>query len=170
MDARRRKASALWLRHSQSIGEPSAATEPRQGPLDDPALGQDEESLGLIGSLDDLDVHAGQGLLHRGLKLRPLVAAIGVELEEKREGTEQARGHQRSAVAILDVAGVHERVHQEALRIDQDMPLLALDLLAGVVARLVDRRPPFSALFTLWLSMIAAVGLASREAASRHFT
>jgi hypothetical protein len=30
--------------------------------------------------------------------------------------------------------------------------------------------PPFSALLTLWLSMIAAVGLASREACSRHAT
>src|SRR5208337_460271 len=41
---------------------------------------------------------------------------------------------------------------------------------AGVVARRVDARPPFSALLTLWLSMIAAVGLASQAAASRHFT
>jgi len=28
----------------------------------------------------------------------------------------------------------------------------------------------FSALLTLWLSMIATVGLASRNASSRHFT
>jgi len=39
------------------------------------------------------------------------------------------------------------------------VPLLALDLLAAVVARRVDARRPFSALLTLWLSMIAAVGL-----------
>jgi transposase len=32
------------------------------------------------------------------------------------------------------------------------------------------RAPPFSAPFTLWLSMIAAVGLASRPACSRHCT
>src|SRR6185437_15003259 len=110
-------------------------------------------------SLDDLDVDAGQDLLRGRTKLRPLVAAVGVELDEKREGAEQARHHQRPAVPVLNVAGVHERVHQQALRIDEDMALLALDLLAGVVARRVDGRPPFSALFTLWLSMIAAVGL-----------
>ena len=104
------------------------------------------------------------------MKIRPLVAAVGVELEEKWEGAEQGRNHQRPAVPVLDVSGVHERVRQKALGIDQDMPLLAFDLLAGVVARRVDRRPPFSALFTLWLSMIAAVGPASRRAASRHFT
>jgi len=39
------------------------------------------------------------------------------------------------------------------------MPLLALDLFAGIVAVRIDAGPPFSALFTLWLSMMAAVGL-----------
>jgi hypothetical protein len=43
-----------------------------------------------------------------------------------------------------------------------------LDFLAGVVTRRIDAGPPFSALFTLWLSMMAAVGLASRCACSRH--
>jgi hypothetical protein len=50
------------------------------------------------------------------------------------------------------------------------MPLLALNLFARIVAMRVNARPPFSALFTLWLSMMAAVGLASRSSASRHFT
>jgi len=39
-------------------------------------------------------------------------------------------------------------VHQQALRVDEDVPLLALDLLACIIAmRIVS--PPFSALFTL---------------------
>jgi hypothetical protein len=59
-------------------------------------------------------------------------------------------------------------MHQQALGIDEDVPLLALDFLARVVAGRIDARPPFSALLTLWLSMMAAVGLASREAASRQ--
>jgi hypothetical protein len=42
-----------------------------------------------------------------------------------------------------------ERMHQEALRVDGGVPLLALDLVAGVERRWVNRRPPFSALFTL---------------------
>ena len=36
--------------------------------------------------------------------------------------------------------------------------------------RLTDKTVAFSALFTLWLSMIATVGLASRPASSRHCT
>ena len=64
---------------------------------------------------------------------------------------------------------MNEGVHQKALRVDENVPLLALDLLSRVVTRRIDRGPPFSALFTLWLSITAAVGLASLEAASRHF-
>jgi hypothetical protein len=124
----------------------------------------------LIRSLDDLDVEAREKAFHRALELRPLVTAVGVELDQEREGGEQARHQQRSAVAVLDVGGMHDRVHQQALRIDENVPLLALDLLARVVAGRIDAGPPFSALLTLWLSMMAAVGLASREAASRQRT
>jgi hypothetical protein len=65
---------------------------------------------------------------------------------------------------------MHDGVHQEALRVDENMPLLALDLLARIVAMRVDAGPPFSALFTLWLSMMAVVGDASRSALARHST
>ena len=40
------------------------------------------------------------------------------------------------------------------------MPLLALDQFACIEPVRIDARPPFSALFTLWLSMMQAVGLA----------
>jgi hypothetical protein len=121
----------------------------------------------LIRSLDDLDVDARQNLFHRALELRSLVAAVGIKLDQERKGAEQARHQQRAAVAVLDVGGMHDG-DQQALRIDKDVALPALDLLACIVARRINRRPPFSALLTLWLSMIAAVGLASREAAWRH--
>jgi len=48
------------------------------------------------------------------------------------------------------------------------MALLALDLFARIIAARIDAAPPFSALFTLWLSMTQAVGLASRSMSSRH--
>jgi len=59
---------------------------------------------------------------------------------------------------------------QQTQRIYEDVALLALDLFARIVAMRIDAGPPFSALFTLWLSMIAAVGVASRSAFSRHAT
>ena len=59
-------------------------------------------------------------------------------------------------------------MQHQAQRIDEDVALLALDQLARIEARRIDADPPFSALFTLWLSMMQAVGLASRSTRSRH--
>jgi hypothetical protein len=75
-----------------------------------------------------------------------------------------------STVAVLHVGAMHEGVHQQALRIDEDMAFLAFDLLARVIAVRIAASPPFSAAFTLWLSMMAAVADASRPACSRHST
>jgi hypothetical protein len=44
---------------------------------------------------------------------------------------------------------MHERMHHEALCVDENVPLPALDLLARMVAMRVDAAPPFSALLTL---------------------
>jgi hypothetical protein len=43
--------------HSQSLAQPSAAAEPGESAFDDPALGQDDEVLGVIRPFDDLDRH-----------------------------------------------------------------------------------------------------------------
>ena len=84
--------------------------------------------------------------------------------------TEQRGEQQDATIAILDVGGMDDGVQQQTQRIDENMPLLALDQLAGIEPVRIDASPPFSALFTLWLSMIATVGLASRSARSRHST
>jgi len=65
---------------------------------------------------------------------------------------------------------MHDGFHQQALCVDEDVPLLAFDLLAAIEARPINPRPPFSALLTLWLSTMPAVGLASRFASSRQRT
>ena len=75
---------------------------------------------------------------------------------------EQSGKQQDAAVAILDIGGVNDGVEQQPQRIYENMALLALDLLARIIAMRIDTGPPFSALLTLWLSMMAAVGLASR--------
>ena len=65
---------------------------------------------------------------------------------------------------------MNDGMEQQTQRVYQNVALLALDLLARIIAMWIDAGPPFSALFTLWLSMMAAVGLASRSACSRHAT
>ena len=56
---------------------------------------------------------------------------------------------------ILNVGGIYDRAQQQTCRIYKDMALLACDLLASVKAMGIDAGLPFSALMTLWLSMIA---------------
>jgi len=124
----------------------------------------------VIRALDDLDIHLCHYLRHGAAKHRALIAAVGVEFQQKRIHAEHGRHDQHAAVAILNVGGVHDGVDQQALCVDENVPLLALDLLARIIAVRIDPGPPFSALFTLWLSITAAVGLAALETASRHFT
>jgi hypothetical protein len=63
-----------------------------------------------------------------------------------------------------------DRVERQTQCIDEKA-FFAFDLLACIVTVGIDTRPPlFSALFTLWLSMMAAVGLASCPSRSRHST
>jgi hypothetical protein len=59
-----------------------------------------------------------------------------------------------------------DHAQQQARGVDRDVALPALDLLGRVVAA----RPPFSVVFTLWVSTIAAVGLGSRPSRSRSIT
>jgi hypothetical protein len=53
---------------------------------------------------------------------------------------------------------------QKAKRVDEDVALTTIDLLARVVAV----RPPFSVVFTDWLSMMPALGFRLRPTASRR--
>ena len=104
------------------------------------------------------------------LELGSLIAGVGEQLLQERIHSKQRREQQDAAVAILDIGGMNDGVEQQAHRVYENVALLALDLLARIIAMRIDARPPFSALFTLWLSMMAAVGLASRSSCSRHST
>lgn len=124
----------------------------------------------MIGSFDDFDVdlvvHPSESIA----ELRPLIAAVCIQFAKERIGPKQ-RGHdQHASVAVLDIGRVDHGMEQQTLCVYKDMTLLSFDLLAAIVTMRVDRTPPFSALFTLWLSMMQAVGLGSRVTASRQDT
>ena len=171
IDARRKNARVLRLRISQSLvilGKPSAPVEPSNGALDDPTAWQHYKSFSLIGALDDVSFELRQDSRERLLEFRPLIAAVGKQLLQERIHPEQSGKQQDAAVAILDIGGVNNGVEQQTQRIYEKVALLAFDLLARIIAMRIDTAPPFSALLTLWLSMMAAVGLASRSPCSRH--
>ena len=123
-----------------------------------------------FGTLDDFDDPAA-GARGGQRRARPLIACIGEDAQnEWEQGPGALVENECGAVTILDVGRVNGSAQQQAERVDEDMALLAFDLLARIIAVRIDPRPPFSALFTLWLSMMAAVGLASRSPCSRHST
>lgn len=150
------------------LGEPAAAVKPGDGALNDPSLGFDDKAFGVIGAFDDLDRQAPYCFGGAVAEDRPRVSAIGEQFAQERELAEQSGQQQDATVAVLNVGGSHQHMQREAQCVDQDVTLLAFDQLAGIEAVGVDRSPPFSALLTLWLSIMQPVGLASRSACSRH--
>ena len=145
-----------------------APVEPRDGPLNDPALGFDDEALGVLAPLDDFDRQARHRLGGTGVEDRSRIGGIGEQLAQEGELPEQGAQQQHTAVAVLNIGPSDQRVQHETERVDKKVALLALDQLAAIEARRVDAEPPFLELLTLWLSITQAVGVISRPACSRH--
>ena len=83
------------------------------------------------------------------------------------EGLTRNRQERCNHIAILHVAWRDGEIDQEADRIDGRVAFLAFDFLARVISRRSNLWPPFSALFTVWLSMIASVGAAALPSSNR---
>src|SRR5215212_8474678 len=143
------------------FGEPAVSTEPGEGALDHPALGQHMKAArgGVLGDGDEMAAERLAG----GFDHRAGIAAVGVEDRQARDDTLEPRQQRHGAGAVLNIRRVGQDGEQEAERIDHDVALAASHLLAGIPAA----RPPLSVVLTLWLSMMAADGLASRPSASR---
>ncbi len=152
------------------FGEAAAAVKPSDGALDDPSTRQDDKALELVRALDDFSLKIGQSGFLRGAEDRSGVAAVGEQLLQERKHPEQGFKQQDAAIPVLHAGRCHQSVQEQPLGVHQNMALAALDQLARVKARRINLRPPFSALFTLWLSTMQAVGLISRPTFSRHFS
>ena len=122
-----------------------------------------------VGAPDDLKRPAA-GIGDRLCGPRSLIAGVGEDALDEGERPPRLAEQFGHAVAVLNVGRMDDNAHEEAERVDQDMALAAGDLLARVIALRVERRAPFCAALALWLSTIAAVGLASRPSLSRTAT
>jgi len=148
-------------------GETAVAADPGKGALDNPALGQDDEAME-IGTLDDLQLPR-PGLGDSRRRFLALIAGVSEDALDEREHAARSAQQQDRAVAILDSGGMDDDVQQETQRVDENVALAARRLLARVVARRIERGPPFEAPRAVWLSRTAAVGLASRPWRSRSW-
>ena len=148
------------------LSEAPAAVDPGDSALHDPAPGQGLEALLARRAFDHLDGPAGSA--HGSAQLVAAVGTVGEDrLQEAEEPARPAVEDQKGAVAVLQIGRVDGDGEDQAEGVDEEMALLALDLLARVIARRVDARPPFSAPFTLWLSITPALGEGARPSRSR---
>ena len=103
-----------------------------------------------------------------------VVAAIGPDLFEPVEALADFVEDKGRAVTILDAGGMDHHAHWQSQGVDQGVDLAPLHLLASVITHCVVFAlvftAPFSAAFSDWLSMMAALGLASRPDCSRKAT
>ena len=91
------------------------------------------------------------------------VSPVGPNQLQAREAGCGFLEQQLGAVAVLDARRMHDDSQQQPQSIYEDMPLATVDFLA----RVVPMRPPFSVVFTDWLSTIPAVGCGSLPASVR---
>lgn len=122
-----------------------------------------------IGTLNDLQLPRS-GLGDGRGRFLALIAGVGKDALDEGEQAARPAQQEDGAVAILDGGGMNDDVQQEAERVDENVAFAACRLLARVVARRIERAPPFEAPRAVWLSRTAAVGLASRPWRSRSRT
>jgi len=130
-----------WGVALEVAGQAAVAADPGEGALDDPALGQDDKAMG-IAALDDLQV-PGTGFSDHLGHLWPLIAGVGEDALDEREGSPCGAQQPARAIAILHIGGVDGDAQQETQRVDQDVALAAGDFLARIKALRVERGAPF---------------------------
>jgi len=106
-------------------------------------MGQDIGDLGHDPRFAYLATPVNQNFTSKGIPREAGWYTVGIKLQQEGEHSEQRRHHKFAVVAVLKVSGVHDGADQQALRVDEDMALLARVLPRRIAA------PPFSALLTL---------------------
>ena len=138
-----------------------ATSQPRQCSLNHPPAWQHLKLMAGPGTLDDLQDPARHG--HHPVHQLTAVASVSPDESQAWESSYQFIDDQPRPISVLDIGRMHHHRQQQAHGIYDDVSLSTVDLLTSIIAT----RPPFSVVFTLWLSMIAALGVGFLPSASR---
>ncbi len=134
------------------LGQSAVLAEPGEGALHDPALGEDDKTVGRV-AFHDLD-RAKKPTTGPVYELARIGAVRKDQLQSAKPCT-QLPNQELGPVAVLDIRGMHDQRHDQPQRVDDHMTLAAQDFLARVVPTI----PPFSAVLTDWLSRMPTLGV-----------
>ena len=143
------------------LAQPATPSQPRECSLNHPSARQRLELMTVPGTPHDFKRPSCQ--LPHPLDQFPPIARVSPDQTHTPKASFQFRDNQLRSVSVLNVGGMHHHVQQQPHGIHYDVSLSTFDLLACVIAA----RPPFSVVFTDWLSMIAALGVGFLPSASR---
>jgi hypothetical protein len=117
------------------------ATDPGKRPFNNPTFRQDLKAS-RIGSLHDLQLPCSGAPDDEGHLLACISPISKDTLDERKQSACPTQERERP-IPVLNISWMHDDAQQETQRVDQDVPLAALDLLARVVARRIEPSPPF---------------------------
>ena len=130
-------------------------TQPRESPFDHPSPRQNHKSLHTVTSFDNQQNPMTK--IRYPINELAGIAAIGPDQRQTTEPTSQFTQNKFRAIAILNISGMNHHGHHQTQRIYHQMVFSTRYLLSRVVAFI----PPFEAVLTDWLSIIAALGQGS---------
>ena len=140
------------------LAQTTVTTKPTKRPLHHPTPRQNHKALEIIAALDYLQRPA-ENDLYPFHQFAP-IAAISPDQLQTRKAVAQTLHYQFCPVTILNVGRVNKYRQDQSHRVDDYMTLAPIDFLA----RIVTAQPTFSVVFTLWLSITAALGVLLRPA------
>ncbi len=133
--------------------------QPCKGTLHHPAVWLNRKALLLSGGPHDFQCPTARG--SRPMNQFATVCSIRPHSFEARKRAQAVAKHLFGSVSVLHAARLNRDSQQKPLRVYKQVPPPALDLLIGIVTYGAFW-PPLSPALTLWLSRMAAEGLASR--------
>src|SRR5215217_3528017 len=148
------------------LSQTTAAPQPAERAFDNPALREHHKALCGIRALHDLEPGPRRST-HRPGRLPALVGPVRNHPLQKRKEPPHRLQNIQAALTILHIGGQNGAAEHQAERVHDGVALAPFDLLGRIIAHRINRAPPLSAPFTLWLSTMAVVGLASLPARSR---
>ena len=143
------------------LAQPTAPAEPRECSLDHPSSGQHLKLMAVPGTFHNFKRPACQG--PDPLDQLSGIACIGPDQSQTWKPPYHFVYDQLRSISVLNISRMYHHGQHQPYGIHYDVSLSTVDLLASIIAT----RPPFSVVFTDWLSMMAALGVGLLPSASR---